>query len=251
MVLVSVAFAVLSIAVVAVRKSAYGRRLLAMKSSEAACATLGLNLVGTKLTVFALSAGISGVGGAILGTQLRSISPQNFDFVSGLPVLLLTVVGGIGTVGGALFAGVSLMGILPLLALLGVFFANVAGLLPGIAGVGLGRNPNGSIHDIRDGFEPIIRYRPAIIWLAIVIPALWILRLAGIYGNAVFFPLLVLSPVVAVTFATLKIGGVEQTSTVDEIPLEWKGFIEPWKESDLIELDAALGINEVSIHVAP
>ena len=251
MVLVSVAFALISIAVVAVRRSAYGRRLLAMKSSEAACATLGLNLVGTKLSVFALSAGISGVGGAILGTQLRSISPQNFDFVSGLPVLLLTVVGGIGAVGGALFAGVSLMGILPLLALLGVFFANVAGLLPGIAGVGLGRNPNGSIHDIRDGFEPIVRYRPAIIWLAIVIPALWILRLAGIYGNAVFFPLIVLAPVVAVTFATLKIGGLEQTPTVDDVPLEWKGFIEPWNENDLIELDTALGINEVSAHAAP
>ena len=251
MILVSVAFALISICVVAVRKSAYGRRLLAMKSSEAACATLGLNLVGTKLSVFALSAGISGVGGAILGTQLRSISPQNFDFVSGLPVLLLTVVGGIGAVGGALFAGVSLMGLLPLISLLGVFFAKVAGLLPGIAGVGLGRNPNGTVHDMRDGFESIARYRPAIIWLAIVIPAVWILRLAGIYGNAVFFPLLVLSPVAAVTFATLKIGGLEQTPTVDEIPLEWKGFIEPWKSSDVIELDMALGMNEVTLHVSP
>ena len=251
MILVSVAFAVISIAVVAVRKSGYGRRLLAMKSSEAACATLGLNLVGTKLTVFALSAGISGVGGAILGTQLRSISPQNFDFVSGLPVLLLAVVGGIGAVGGALFAGVSLMGVLPLLSLLGVFFAKVAGVLPGIAGVGLGRNPNGSVHDMRDGFEPITRYRPAVICLALVIPMLWILRLAGVYGNAIFFTLVAVAPIVAVTFATIRIGGIEQTPTVNDIALEWKGFVEPWDPSDVVELDLALGINEVSLHAAP
>ena len=46
MVLVSVAFALGSLAVVAVRRSRYGRRLLAMKSSEAACATLGLDRIG-------------------------------------------------------------------------------------------------------------------------------------------------------------------------------------------------------------
>jgi branched-chain amino acid transport system permease protein len=101
------------------------------------------------LSVFALSAGIAGLGGAFYGMQLRSISPQNFGFVMGLPVLLLAVVGGIGAVGGALVAGASLMGFLPLIATLGVFFSNLASVLPGLAGIGLGRNPNGSVHDMR------------------------------------------------------------------------------------------------------
>ena len=89
-----------------------------------------------------ISAGIAGVAGALYGMQLRSISPQNFSFVNGLPVLLLAVVGGIGAIGGALMAGFSLMGVLPLIATLGVFFANLSSVLPGLAGIGLGRNPN-------------------------------------------------------------------------------------------------------------
>ena len=256
MVLVSVAFALGSLAVVAVRRSRYGRRLLAMKSSEAACATLGLDLVGTKLSVFALSAGIAGVAGALYGMQLRSVSPQNFDFVHGLPVLLLAVVGGIGAVGGALMAGASLMGFLPLIATLGTFFANLAGVLPGLAGIGLGRNPNGSVHDMRDGFAPILRDRLALIGLLVAIPVLWGLRLAGVMGNAPFYALLALAPVVAVTVAAVRVGtGTgerdEDTPTVHEVPLEWKGFATPWEPEDVLILDRELGMNEVQIHAAP
>ncbi|MEY3361094.1 MAG: hypothetical protein RL531_813 [Actinomycetota bacterium] len=256
MVLVSVAFALISVVVVGVRRSRYGRRLLAMKSSEAACATLGLDLVGTKLSVFALSAGIAGIGGALYGMQLRSISPQNFGFVNGLPVLLLAVVGGIGAVGGALMAGASLMGFLPLISTLGTFFSNLAAVLPGLAGIGLGRNPNGSVHDMREGFAPILRYRPAIIGLALAVPLLWILRLAGLLGNGAFYLLLAVAPIVAVVVAGVRVGvgdgtGVEDTPRVHDVPLEWKGFSVPWEPSDLDELDRALGMNEVQLHGTP
>ena len=76
MVLVAVAFALVSLVVISIRRGRLGRRLLAMKDSEAACATLGLNLLGTKLTVFAISAGIAGFGGALLAMQLSSITAQ-------------------------------------------------------------------------------------------------------------------------------------------------------------------------------
>ena len=76
-----------SLLVVAIRRSRFGRRLLAMRDSEAACATLGLNLLGTRLAVFMLSAAIAGLGGALYATQLASIGPNNFDFVTGLPDL--------------------------------------------------------------------------------------------------------------------------------------------------------------------
>jgi branched-chain amino acid transport system permease protein len=256
MVLVSVAFALIAVVVVAVRRSRYGRRLLAMKSSEAACATLGLDLVGTKLSVFALSAGIAGFAGALYGMQLRSISPQNFGFVMGLPVLLLAVVGGIGAVGGALMAGASLMGFLPLISTLGTFFSNLAAVLPGLAGIGLGRNPNGSVHDMREGFAPILRYRPAIIGLALAVPLLWILRLAGFLGNGPFYLLLALAPIVAVVVAGVRVGlgdgtEVADTPRVHDVPLEWKGFGVPWDPEDVVELDRALGMNEVQLHGAP
>lgn len=256
MMLVAVAFALASLVVVAVRRSRYGRRLLAMKSSEAACATLGLNLVGTKLTVFALSAGIAGIAGALYGMQLRSISPQNFGFVNGLPVLLLAVVGGIGAIGGALMAGFSLMGVLPLIATLGVFFGNLASVLPGLAGIGLGRNPNGSVHDLREGFAPILRHRPSILGVAVAVPLLWALRLAGVLSTPLLYLLLAATPVVAVTVAAVRVGTGDGSDgddipTVDHVPLEWRGFATAWEPEDVVELDRALGMNEVQIHAAP
>ena len=114
MVIGATAFALVSLVVVAIRRGRLGRRLIAMKDSEAACATLGMNLFGTKLLVFAISAGIAGLGGALYATQLTSIQAGNFDLVSSLQVFALTVVGGIGAVGGALFAGISLYVVLPL-----------------------------------------------------------------------------------------------------------------------------------------
>src|SRR5437879_2039916 len=84
--------------VVAVRRSGFGRRLLAIRDSEAACATFGLNLVGTRLAVFTLSAGIAGLGGAIYAIQLNSVNPTRFDVVVGLPILMLVLVAGAGFV---------------------------------------------------------------------------------------------------------------------------------------------------------
>ena len=64
-----------------------------MKDSEAACATLGMNLTLTKLAVFSLSAAIAGVGGALYGGMLQSINPENFSFINGLPIFMLTARG--------------------------------------------------------------------------------------------------------------------------------------------------------------
>jgi branched-chain amino acid transport system permease protein len=109
--LANVAFVLVALLVVAVRRSSFGRRLLAIRDSEAACATFGMNLVGTRLAVFTLSAAIAGFGGAIYAIQLDSINPTQFNLVTGLPIFMLVVVGGAGLVGGALFAGISLNGL--------------------------------------------------------------------------------------------------------------------------------------------
>jgi branched-chain amino acid transport system permease protein len=56
-------FALIAMALLALRRGPFGRVLAAMKDSEAACATLGLNLTTTKLVVFTLSAALAGVAG--------------------------------------------------------------------------------------------------------------------------------------------------------------------------------------------
>src|SRR5699024_9006507 len=61
----AVAFALVAGVVAWVRNSSFGRQLVAMRDSEAACATFGLNLLWPRLGVFMLSAGIAGLGGAL------------------------------------------------------------------------------------------------------------------------------------------------------------------------------------------
>ncbi len=173
-VLLAISFGLLGIGVAALRRGPFGRRLLAMKDSPAACATLGLNLTTTKMSVFALSAGMAGLGGALLGGFREVINPQLFSFVASLPILLLAVVGGIGVVGGALFGGLLLTMALPLIqnnAPEGSFLfdwltvESLVLMAPGLIGIGLGRNPNGVVVDtasqIREAREAAAARRAA------------------------------------------------------------------------------------------
>ncbi|WP_436796039.1 branched-chain amino acid ABC transporter permease [Actinospongicola halichondriae] len=147
LVFLGIVFCLVATLVVAIRGSEYGRRLLAMKSSPSACATLGVNLTSTKLSVFALSAGIAGLGGALYGAQLRSVGPTTFQFLQSLPIVLLAVIGGIGGVGGALFGGIVYALSFLILPELVPSLRTVLTLGPALAGVSLGRNPNGAVHE--------------------------------------------------------------------------------------------------------
>ena len=81
-----------------------------MRDSPAACVTLGLDLTATKLQAFALSAGIAGLGGALLAMwKSSSVGVSDFALLRGplpgLPLVLVAVIGGITTVFGAIFGG--------------------------------------------------------------------------------------------------------------------------------------------------
>lgn len=250
MILLSVAFALLSLLVVAVRRGRFGRRLLAMKDSEAACATLGVNLLGTKVAVFALSAGIAGLGGALYATQLGSVTGGQFDLVTGLPIFALAVVGGVGSAGGALFAGISLNGILPLISALAPSLNDYLLLLPGLAGIGLGRNPNGAVHDLREAFAPVARSRSLVAAVVAALAALYALRITDAIDNWPYALASLAVPVVALALATARARAAEQTGKPADVPLEWRGILRPWTPRDARELDAALGMSEVQLHGA-
>jgi branched-chain amino acid transport system permease protein len=153
LVLLSLAFSLVALLVVAVRRGEFGRRLQAMKTSPAACTTLGLDLTMTKLQVFTLSAAIAGLGGALYGGQLTSINPERFQFLSGLPIVLLAVSGGIGAVGGALFGGMAYAAFFFIVPAWFPGLANLLTLGPGFTGIGLGRNPNGAVNEIARSFK--------------------------------------------------------------------------------------------------
>lgn len=152
----AVVFVVLGLCVLALRRSAYGRRLQAMKDSPAASATIGMNLTATKLAVFAFSAGIAGVGGYLLGCWKEMVGRSDFSLINGalpgLAVLLLAVVGGVAVITGA-FVGAGLLVAMPRLGDVYPSLHDIMLILPGLVGVTLARNPDGAVMQTIDRFR--------------------------------------------------------------------------------------------------
>lgn len=149
-------FGVVGLGVVALRRGAFGRRLIAMRDSPAACATLGVNLRATKFAVFGLSAGIAGFAGAIFAVAQGSAQSTDFLAFNGLAFLLLLVVGGVAVVSGAVLGAFLLQGFQVWLT---VWFPNVTVLEwwqrmgPGLAGIGIARQPDGIIPQVGQDFR--------------------------------------------------------------------------------------------------
>lgn len=193
----AVLFAVLGVLIVALRNSGYGRRLTAMKDSPAAAAMLGQSLVRLKLGVFMLSAGIAGLGAILMTMAVGSVAPDNFLVTASLALVMLTVVGGVGYVSGALFGGFMVgMG----LTLINGTFNNLHAtdsmfvgfydlshhvLALGIAltGIGVVRNPSGLVDDICGAYRPLRGARPVLYVGAALGALLLALNLAEVIGD--------------------------------------------------------------------
>lgn len=149
--LCGIVFALVSVLVLILKRGPFGRRLAALRDSQAACATLGLDTRRTKLVVFALSASIAGVAGALFGGFNTTAGTIQFEPINNIVLMLFAVVGGITTVSGALIGGM-LFSLLPYVQSeypdqAGLVFALVA-----VAAIGLGRQPNGLAGMIYDRF---------------------------------------------------------------------------------------------------
>lgn len=106
-IMLAVVFTLCAVSVLAVRRSAFGRRLVAMNDSPAACATVGLNPAVTKVAVFSLAAAMAGLGGALWGTLQGTVGAANFTIFAGVIFVLFLVVWGARTVTGALLASLT------------------------------------------------------------------------------------------------------------------------------------------------
>jgi branched-chain amino acid transport system permease protein len=111
-IVLAVVFALVSIGLLALRRGPFGRVLVGMKDSEAACATLGLSLTTTKLAVFTLSAALAGVAGALYGAAQSVAGGTEFQMFESLLVLGVVAIGGASICSGALAGGLAL-GFLP------------------------------------------------------------------------------------------------------------------------------------------
>jgi branched-chain amino acid transport system permease protein len=97
-----VALVLAIVVVVNVRKSRFGRVLIALRESEANVATFGIAAVRMRLAAFAFSGALAGFAGAIFAHQQRGLNADSFAATASIDVFVLAVLGGIGSVNGAL-----------------------------------------------------------------------------------------------------------------------------------------------------
>jgi branched-chain amino acid transport system permease protein len=141
-VLMTVFFVLVALLVIAVRRGRLGRILVAMRDSQAACGTLGLDLRWMRVGLFAGSAGIAGLAGALFAGLRGTTVAADFQFFSSLLLLLMAVVWGVTSVTGAVLGGVFLM-YLPVAQSNNPSIAGLLFVLLGVGAVVVGRDPNG------------------------------------------------------------------------------------------------------------
>lgn len=147
MVLVAIVFAFCLVGVGALRRGPFGRRLVAMSDSQAACATVGMNIIRTRLVAFVVAGGIAGLAGALYGGMDRVVSFSQFGFVNSLVLFVAVALAGITVLTGAVWAGLA-VAFLPVLStwLTAHVWSGLSGLTYigfGIGIIAVGRNPYG------------------------------------------------------------------------------------------------------------
>jgi branched-chain amino acid transport system permease protein len=106
--------AIVTIAVVRnIAVSTFGRALAAVRTDEIAAEAMGINTTRSKVMAFVVSAALAGVAGGLSGQLFANpLNPHNLNFVKSIEVIVMIVLGGIGSITGAVF-GATALTILP------------------------------------------------------------------------------------------------------------------------------------------
>ncbi len=93
-------------------RSGVGRGLAALSGDETAAAALGVNTRAAKVKVFVLSAVLASVAGSLFAHTYNFVSPDSFGIFTSADLVIMVVVGGMGSIWGSLF-GAALLTLLP------------------------------------------------------------------------------------------------------------------------------------------
>ena len=84
--------------------STQGRALLAIREDEVAAEAMGVDTVGWKVRAFVISAAFAGLAGALLVHKIQLVTPRMFTFVKSMEVVVMVVLGGMGSITGSIVA---------------------------------------------------------------------------------------------------------------------------------------------------
>jgi branched-chain amino acid transport system permease protein len=88
------------------RSSSYGRAMIASRENLIAARGVGVNVLRARLLAFVVSAFLTGVAGSLLAHQIGAIAPSGFYFTTTFTVIIMVVLGGMGSVTGAVIGAI-------------------------------------------------------------------------------------------------------------------------------------------------
>ncbi len=116
-------------------RSPTGRAFVAIRDSEISAQSMGIHLARYKTLSFAISAALAGVAGALYVHKLQFISPDQFNILQSIDLLLMIVIGGLGSVHGAFLGAIFLITMPQLISMVKDYLPAVIGQAPGLQGV--------------------------------------------------------------------------------------------------------------------
>ncbi len=93
-------------------RSPTGRAMIGIRDSEISAQSMGIDLARTKSIAFAISAGFTGLAGGLFAHKLGYLAPDAFTLLTSIQLLLMVIVGGLGSMHGVFF-GAIFIGLLP------------------------------------------------------------------------------------------------------------------------------------------
>ncbi|WP_411877921.1 branched-chain amino acid ABC transporter permease [Polaromonas sp. YR568] len=121
-----------TLAILNLLRSPTGRAFVAIRDSEISAQSMGIHLAHYKTLSFALSAALAGVAGALYAHKLQFISPDQFNILQSIDLLLMIVIGGVGSVHGAFLGAIFLISMPQVIALTKDYLPAAIGQAPGL-----------------------------------------------------------------------------------------------------------------------
>ena len=123
-----------TLAILNILRSPTGRAFVAIRDSEISAQSMGIHLARYKTLSFAISAALAGVGGALYAHKIKFLSPEQFNILQSIDLLLMVVIGGLGSVHGAFLGAIFLITAPQLIAIFKDYLPAAIGQAAGLQG---------------------------------------------------------------------------------------------------------------------
>jgi branched-chain amino acid transport system permease protein len=86
--------------------SSHGRACISIREDEIAAESMGINTTQYKVIAFAIGAFFAGIAGALYASYFYFLKPEIFGFLKSIDILIIVVLGGLGSITGSVLAGI-------------------------------------------------------------------------------------------------------------------------------------------------